>query len=94
MRNMGQTLDRWVVSWNIKQTLLMPQIYVKKMRSKRISDIVFFKHRYITQPTLTPVDIIVKALDDLTHAQKGRKNVEGDAQIKELERSTNCSTTS
>ncbi len=68
------------------------KIYVKKTRSKHISDKVFFKHRYITQPTLTPTDTIVKALDDLTHALKGRKNVEGDAQIEALEKI--CSTTS
>ncbi len=31
-------------------------------------------------------DIIVKAIDDLTHALKGRKNVKGDAQIGALEK--------
>jgi hypothetical protein len=31
-------------------------------------------------------DIIVKAIDDLTHALKGRKNVKGDAQIEALEK--------
>ncbi len=30
--------------------------------------------------------MIVKALDDLTHTLKGRKNVEGDAQIEGLEK--------
>jgi hypothetical protein len=38
------------------------------------------------QPTLTQADIIVKAVDDLTHALKGRKNVKGDAQIEALEK--------
>ena len=61
-------------------------IYVKKTRSERISDTVFFKHRYITQPTLMQADIILKAIDDLTHALKGRKNVKGDAQIEALEK--------
>ncbi len=32
-------------------------IYIKKTRSERISDKVFFKHRYITQPTLTQADM-------------------------------------
>jgi hypothetical protein len=64
----------------------MPQNHVKKMRSKCILDTVFFKHRYTTQPTLTPANTIIKALNDLTHALKGRKNVEGDAQIKALEK--------
>jgi hypothetical protein len=56
------------------------------MRNERISDTVFFKHRYITQHTLTQTNIIVKAIDDLTHALKGRKNVKGDAKIEELEK--------
>ena len=38
------------------------------------------------QPTLTQADIIVKAIDDLTHALKGRKNVKGNAQIEALEK--------
>ncbi len=62
------------------------RVYVKKMRSERISDTVFFEHKYITQPTITPADTIVKALDDLTNALKGRRNVKGEAQIEALER--------
>jgi hypothetical protein len=45
-------------------------VYVKNTRSKRVSDTVHFKHKYITQPTLTPEDTIVKAINDLTHALK------------------------
>ncbi len=33
-----------------------------------------FKHKYITQPTLTPEDTIVKALNDLTNALKQKRN--------------------
>jgi TfoX/Sxy family transcriptional regulator of competence genes len=62
------------------------RIYVKQTRSERISDTVFFKHKYITQPTVTPADTIVKALDDLTHALKGRRNVSGAAEIEALEK--------
>ncbi len=62
------------------------RIYVKKTRSKWISDTVYFKHKYITQPNLLPADTIVKALHDLTHALKGKKNVKGKAQIKTLEK--------
>jgi hypothetical protein len=61
-------------------------IYVKKTRSKRIPDTVFFKHQYITQPTLTQADIIIKAIDDLTHALKRRQNVKGNAQLEALEK--------
>jgi hypothetical protein len=55
--------DRWYLGTSNKH-YQCHRIYVKKTRRKRISDTVFFKHRYITQPTLTQVDTIVKALDD------------------------------
>jgi len=64
------------------------KIYVKKTRSERIPETVFFKQKYITQPTATPADTIVKALDDLTHALKRRRNVKGEAQMDALKRST------
>ncbi len=59
-------------------------VYVKNTRSKRVSDTVHFKHKYITQPTLTPEDTIVKAIDDLTHALKESRNTKGILQIKAL----------
>jgi hypothetical protein len=52
-------------------------IYVKKTRSKRTSDTVHFKHEYIAQPTLAPEDTIVKALNDLTHALKQKRDNKG-----------------
>jgi hypothetical protein len=54
------------------------------MNSERISDTVFFKHKYITQPTLTPVDTVVRAIDDLTCALKGARNTHGMQQIERL----------
>ena len=59
-------------------------IHVKKTRSKRISDTVFFKHKHITQPTLTPIDTVVRAIDDLTCALKGARNIQGMQQIERL----------
>jgi len=38
-------------------------VHVKKTRSERITDTVWFKHKYITQPKVTPVDHIVKAIN-------------------------------
>jgi hypothetical protein len=52
----------------------------------RISDTVWFKHKYITQPTVTPANMIVKALTDLTQALKGKTNLEGLDQIESLKR--------
>jgi len=49
-----------------------------------VSDTVFFKTKYITQPTLTPADVITKALNDLTQALKGKTNQQGLDQIEAL----------
>jgi hypothetical protein len=49
-----------------------------------VSDTVFFKTRYITQLTLTPADIITKALNDVTKALKGKSNEEGLEQMEAL----------
>jgi hypothetical protein len=46
-------------------------VNIKKTKSKRVSDTVFFKLKYITQPTLTPADVIVKALHYLVHTIRG-----------------------
>jgi hypothetical protein len=60
-------------------------IYSKNTRSKRISDTVHFKHKYITEPTMTPEDTIVKALNDLTLALKERRNKKGIEEIDALQ---------
>ena len=49
-----------------------------------MSDTVFFKTKYITQPTLTRADVITKALNDLTQALKGKNNQQGFDQIEAL----------
>ncbi len=61
-------------------------IYSKSTPSERISDTVHFKHKYITEPTLTPEDTIVKALNDLTLALKERRNKKGIEEIDALQR--------
>jgi hypothetical protein len=61
-------------------------IYVKQTKSERVSDTVFFKTKYITQPTLTRADIVTKALNELTQALKGKNNEKGLAQIEALKR--------
>jgi hypothetical protein len=45
---------------------------------------VYFKTKYITQPTLTPADVIIKVLNNLTLALKGKNNMKGFEQIKAL----------
>jgi hypothetical protein len=52
-------------------------IYVKQMKSERVSDTEFFKMKYITQPTVTPADTIINALNNSTQALKGKNNAKG-----------------
>jgi hypothetical protein len=47
---------------------------------------VHFKHKYITQPTLTPEDTIVKAINNLSQALKERRNKKGTEQIEALKK--------
>ncbi len=46
-------------------------IYIVKTRATRISDTLFFKHQYITNPQVTPKTLIIKVALDLTSALKG-----------------------
>ncbi len=51
-----------------------------------MSDTVFFKTKFIRQPTITPADMIIKTLNDLTQALKGKSNAKGLEQIKALKK--------
>jgi len=85
--NRGTWAERSIDGWYLGTSLEHYRchiIHVKKTKSERISDTVFFKHKYITQPTLTPVDTVIKAIDDLTCALKGSRNTHGMQQIERL----------
>jgi hypothetical protein len=60
------------------------RIFVKAMRSHCLSDTVFFKHKYITQPTVTPADAIIKALCDFMVTLKGTTNLRGQQNMKAI----------
>jgi hypothetical protein len=61
-------------------------VFCKKTRAKRLADTVFFKHKYITQPTVTPADAIVNALTKLQDAIKGIQHSKNDAHFEALRR--------
>jgi hypothetical protein len=42
-----------------------------KTKATRVSDKVFFKHQYITNPQVTPKTLVIKVVLDLTSALKG-----------------------
>ena len=56
-------------------------VFVKKTQSKRVTDTVFFKHKYITQPEVKPANVIIKAYHDLRAALQGIKNTADSRQM-------------
>ncbi len=50
------------------------KIYCTKTRAERISNTVFFQHRYLTQPVVMPADAMIKAMGDLRVVLKKNSN--------------------
>ena len=65
-------------------------IFVKATRAKRISDTVYFKHKHITQPTLTTEDLVIKAIQDLSNAITGGKKPGSNTQIDAIKKLTDA----
>jgi hypothetical protein len=56
---------------NSKEHYRCHQIYISDTRHTRVCDTVFFKHKYLTMPTITPADALIKATDNLVDAISG-----------------------
>ena len=56
---------------NSKEHYRCHQIYISDTRHTRVCDTVFFKHKYLTMPTITPADALIKAADNLVDAISG-----------------------
>lgn len=57
-------------------------IYISETKNTRIGNTVFFKHKYLTMPTITNSDALLKAAQDMTTALKGgvhQSNEQADA---------------
>ncbi len=65
-------------------------ILIKATRAKQISVTVFFKHKYIRQPTMMTDDLVIKANHDLTIAIKGNKDPRKEAQSKAITKFVNA----
>eukprot|EP00804_Cyclotella_cryptica_P003430 CCRYP_002088-RA/>CCRYP_002088-RA protein AED:0.24 eAED:0.23 QI:0/0/0/1/1/1/2/0/894 len=59
-------------------------VFVKTIQKTRVSDTVYFKHKYLTQPTLMQADAIVQAYRDLMHAIKGMVKTNSTVHIKAI----------
>jgi hypothetical protein len=47
------------------------KVYIVKTRATRISNTVFFKHQYITNPKVSPEIMVIQAAQQLTSALQG-----------------------
>ncbi len=46
-------------------------VYSKSTRAKRITDTLFFNHTYLTSPSVTPADSVVKAVQQMRDTLSG-----------------------
>ncbi|KAL7483042.1 hypothetical protein ACHAW6_008693 [Cyclotella cf. meneghiniana] len=61
-------------------------VFVKATRNKRITDTVFFKHKYITQPSVSQADYIVQAYQNLAKAIQGAGNPTNSPHLEAIQR--------
>ena len=66
------TVDGWYLGAS-PEHYRAHKVYVKSTRSERISETVFFKHKYLTNPTVTHADKVVNAARALHNALAKKK---------------------
>jgi hypothetical protein len=59
-------------------------IFCKKTQATQLADTVFFKHKHITQPMVTPADAIVNSFTKLWDAIQGIQHSKDDAHFEGL----------
>ncbi len=48
------------------------RVYISSSKHEHVSGTVFFRHKYLTMPTITPTDALIKAADNLVDVILGR----------------------
>ena len=48
------------------------KVWINETKSIRVGETVFFKHKYLTQPSLTQSDALIKAAEDLSQALQNK----------------------
>ena len=81
----AHSVDGWYLGTSVKH-YRCHRIWNVETKAERISNTAFFKHKYITQPSLTPVDIMTKAILDLRHAIQQSKDEKGDINFEALKK--------
>jgi len=59
--------------------------HIKATNSERLSDTVQFRHKHITNPSLTPTDKLMAAIADCAQALKGLAPSKGTSDIRKLQ---------
>jgi hypothetical protein len=54
------------------------KIWIVDTRSVRVGQTIFFKHKYLTQPSVTPQDAIVGASDNLCGVLRGKPSAKNE----------------
>ena len=47
------------------------QVYISSSKRERVSGTVFFWHKFLAMPTITPADALIKAADNLVDVISG-----------------------
>ena len=80
---MYHSLDGWYLATSPKH-YRVHNCYVKTTQAERLTDTIQFKHKNITNPTISPHDKIMHALANCKEALKGMMNGNPDQQMEEL----------
>jgi hypothetical protein len=56
---------------NAREHYRCHNVYISNTKSTQVCSLVFFKHKYLTMPTLTPSDALIKATNILADAITG-----------------------
>ena len=72
---LGHHIPQMGIIWELPQTIMFRahRIYVKAPGAKRISETVFFEHKYLTTPTLTHADKVARAAGELYNVLRKKK---------------------
>ncbi len=68
---MGPTYCKWFLIGNTWEHYRCHEIYICNTKHTWTCLTLFFKHKYLTMPTITPADALIHAADYLTDAIMG-----------------------
>ena len=82
------SVDGWYLA-TISKHYRIHNCYIKATQAERLTDTIQFKHKNITNPTISPQDKIMQALANCKTALNGMMNGNANQQIAELQTTVN-----